>query len=271
MNTSGGDSGLPRNGERRDAAARTRRAMGCAAKLSVAASLVGLACGVASSPWLRVEQVVVRCSDLDVAQEAAAAARVKPGATLVTAPLWRLSREIGACPRVKRVTVRRRWQHALDVDVVPREPAVAVVAESGCVLADEAGVCIRRVRARPTDLPVVRGPGLDGIGPGDTVSRARMALAWQCLEWAERLPALGRISVDISAPQRVCVYSGDGTKGIIGRPTDLGRKLACFAAALEHLRERGWRAQYVDVQDIRVGALWRPALHPQALPSSGEA
>jgi hypothetical protein len=234
------------------------------------AVVVGLAYGVASSPWLRIEEVTIRCPEPDVAQEAAAAAHIVPEATLVTVPVWELRRQIGSCPRVKRIVVQRRWQHALDITVVPRQPAVALVAESDCLLADEDGVCIRRVRERPDDLPVVRGLVLDGIGPGDTVPPARMTVAWQCLEWAETLPALGRLTVDVSVPQRICVYSGDGTKGIIGRPTDLGRKLACFAAALQYLREHGWRAQYVDVQDLRVGALWRPAPGSRP-PSSGEA
>ncbi|MGD8239763.1 MAG: FtsQ-type POTRA domain-containing protein, partial [Armatimonadota bacterium] len=211
------------------------------------AATVGCAYGVASSPWLRIERVTIRCPDPDVAQEAAAAARIAPDATLVTVPAWRLRRDIGSCPRVKRATVQRRWQHALDIIVVPRQPAVALVAQSDCVLADEDGVCIRRVPERPAHLPVVRGPVVADIAPGDIVSRARMATAWECLQWTERLPVLGTVSVDISVPQRICVYADDGTKGIIGRPTDLGRKLACFAAALQHLRVRGLRARYVDV------------------------
>ncbi len=271
MDTSGADSGLTRNGERCAAAATSRRAWWRAVGLVGLAIVAGILYGLASSPWLRIERVVVRCADPDVAREAADAADIGPDATLVTVPVRKLKRKIGACPRVKSVALTRRWQHTLDITVTPREPAVVLAAKGDCVLVDEDCVCIRRVRERPPDLPVVRGTALDGIAPGDTVSRTRLAVAWQCLEWAERLPALGRLSVDISVPQRICVYAGDGTKGILGRPTDLGRKLACFAATLQHLRERGWRAQYVDVQDVRVGARWYPAPDSPAPPSSAGA
>lgn len=268
MSSSRADPRPMRNGERCDAAARKRRGAWRTLELLALAAVAGVAYGVASSPWLRIERVTVRSADVDVAREAASAMRIAPDATLLTARLGKLRQQIEACPRVKDVVVRRRWRHELDVLVMPRRPVVGLMAGADCLLADEEGVCLRRVKEKPADLPLVRGLALDGIGPGDIVSRAGMATAWQCIRWGEKLPALGRISVDVSIPQRVCVWSGDGTKGIIGRPADLGRKLACFAATLQYLQERGWRARYVDVQDVKVGAIWRPAPNSHAPPSS---
>ena len=237
---------------------RPRGAYRLAFWLILASAAISLAAGIAASPYFAVTRVEVRCALPAVGREVAQAVRVPARATIFTVRAARLQRQVEACPRAKRIQVGRRWRHTLVVTVLPREPACGIQTSEGWLLSDLEGVCIERSHLAPPSLPRVRGMALARAEPGDRIEGPRMDLAAECVAWAQRLPALRQMTVDVSSLDRVTVVTPGGTRGILGDRQDLGRKLARFAAALEHFRAKGLQAEYVDIRRLDVPIVWKP-------------
>ena len=242
------------------AQARAAKAAGRGAKLLIAASILGgLLYGLGSSPLFRIERVRIRCADRLAAVDAARAVRLVPGETTVTVRTHRLRERLVACPRVRDAVVTRRFPHTLEIAVEPREAAAALVMPGGCMLADRDGVCISEAPEPPADLPCIRGIPVTGVRPGDRVVGPRMRAALECVQWAGRLGALGRVTVDVSTMEHVRVWTASGTPCLLGHAKDLGVKMASVAATVEFLRGRDVRARFVDVRDPDGPIVWEPA------------
>jgi len=237
---------------------RALRASRVAGRLVLLSFLAGLLYGVASSRMFRIENVAVRCSRDVVGQEAARALTIAPNTTTLTLRTSTLRRQLQGCPRVADVHISRHLPHSLVIIVEPREPAVAVRTPHGWFLADRQAICIERAASAPPRLPRVEGIPVLDPNPGDRLAGPRVKAAWQAVGCAEHFPALDQLTIDVSSLDHVLVFTPSGTKGIIGRPLDLGAKLARFAAAVESFREKGWRAEYVDVRRLDVPPVWKP-------------
>lgn len=258
-------AGRARQQERR----RALRAGRLALRLVSLSILAGLLYGLAASPLFRIESVAVRCSREVVGQEAVRALSIPAHATTLTLSARSLRRQLEACPRVARVHVARRLPHGLVITVLPREPAVAVRTAHGWFLADVQAICIEHVPTPPPRLPRVKGIPVLDLNPGDRLAGPRVKAAWQAIHYAQHFPVLDQLTVDVSSLDRILVFTPGGTKGIIGRPLDLGTKLARFAAAVESFREKGWRAEYVDLRRVEVPPVWKPV--PGHAPAPGRS
>lgn len=256
--------GRARQQERR----RALRAGRWALRLVLSSLGLGLLYGLMSSAWFRIDSVAVRCQREAVGREAARALSIPPGATTLTLRDSTVRRQLQSCPRVARVHVARHLPHAIVITVEPREPAMAVLTPTAWFLADRDAICIERVASAPPRLPRVKGIPVLDLRPGDRLAGPRVEAAWQAIRCAQRFPALDQLTVDVSSLEHIVVFSPGGTKGILGRPLDLGTKLARFAAALESFREQGWRAEYVDVRRVDLPAVWKP-LPGHAPPAAG--
>ncbi len=104
-------------------------------------------------------------------------AALRPGSSIFDADLEAVRRRVASHPRIKRVRVRRRPPHFLQVDILERRPA-ALLARRGPLAVDGEGVVLGRpVKASARCLPLIEGLASSRLRPGDTVRDAGFARA----------------------------------------------------------------------------------------------
>lgn len=110
-------------------------------------------------------------------EEVVRLAALRPGSSIFDADLEAVRRRVASHPWIKRVRVRRRPPHLLQVEVLERRPA-ALLAGRAPLMVDAEGVVLGgAVEASARCLPLIEGLASGRLRPGDTVREAGFARA----------------------------------------------------------------------------------------------
>lgn len=144
-------------------AARTRRLRRRARRVwvwpaAVLALVVAVVVTLWWSPAFVVQKVTVTGVDADMATGAEQRAGVTPGEPLARVDTDAVAARVEEDLRVDRAAVSRDWPSGVAIDVVLREPAMAIeqTGSSSVQLADSSGVVYDKVLEPPSDLMLVR-------------------------------------------------------------------------------------------------------------------
>jgi cell division protein FtsQ len=191
--------------------------------------------GLALTPALDVDHVVVTGASHSGSDSIVAATGIERGDPLLTAHLGRAAHRVAALPWVQSVDVRRGWPGTVHIDVVERAVAAAVPAKGGAwILLDESG----------RQLAVGANPGagvlhveVAPVAPrlGSTVAPGADA----SLQFAASVPATLRDRLLSLRPApggqvegRVILRDGGKATILLGRPTQTAAKWLALLSVL---------------------------------------
>ena len=223
----------------------------------VVASLA--ACGgIAITPALDVDHVVVTGATRSGGDAVAAATGVHRGDPLVTAHLGRAAHRVAALPWVQSVDVHRGWPGTLRVDVVERHATAAVPAKAGgWILLDASG---RQLAVAPDPGPAVLHVEVTPLVPRLGTNIASGADA--TLRMAASAPAVlhDRLLSLKPAPGgevegRVILRNGAKATILLGQPTQAAAKWLALLSVLDDTEPA--RLDRIDVRVPSAPALTR--------------
>jgi cell division protein FtsQ len=209
--------------ERRGRRSRVLRRLGWV--LAAVAPFVLAGWVLLGSSWLVVDKVVVSGQHRLTAQQVLTAAHVELGTPLARVDTGAVAARVRALGPVASVSVSRGWPGTLKVEVVEREPVVAVGAGKSWTLFDGTGARLGTTPAVPAGL--VR---LDVAHPGPDDAPTRAALAV-----LQGLPKPNRaLVVEVRAPsvEQVGLVLRDGRRVVWGGTSDGASKAAALTALL---------------------------------------
>ena len=220
-----------------------------------AALVIGL---LATIPWqaLRHRYAVltgVRVTGLrylDVARVRRAAA-VKVGQDLFTLDLSGVRQRVLMDPRIERVEVRSMGLRGLEVRVVERVPALAVVHGEPWEI-DTAGVLLEPLQPGVVaDVPLLTGADFSAYPPGSQIHtpQVQRGLAWAAVLGDNALRLAGQVSeVDVVQERttRLVLMNGILVLGPAWPVTT--RQLSGLRTTLADLEKRGMRPREIDVR-----------------------
>ncbi len=173
-----------------------------------------------SGPWLadalRIKEVLVIGTRHVTRAEVLARLQLDKHATLYDLDVKPLVERLRALPWVKDVTLTRVPLHALEVEIVERQPAGVVQGVHANVLVDEEGVILKWI-GQTTDeaLPVITGVDIKRLSQPDSRERRTVREAFELAALIE--PLEGRqVRVDGSNPFNLVVAVND-TRVSFGR------------------------------------------------------
>ena len=194
--------------------------------LSAAAAL-GI--GLIRSPLMAIDSVVVSGASLVDEKVILDAAGVPIGSPLLDLPLEVTAARVESVPEIRSAVVTRSFTGIVQIEVVEREPTMAIRSNDGFVLIDDDG---RQVRTSPLApdgfLPVV---GLEATGvPGDPAPPGSTAV----------LRLMGEITPPVRAAVSEVIVSGDqlalrlveGGRVVLGDDEDLNAKVVSLETLL---------------------------------------
>lgn len=200
-----------------------------------------LAGGVAASPVLDVDTVVVEGLPRGRTREVRAEAGIHRGEAMLGLDDGAAASRIEDLPWVRSASVRRSWPGRVVIDVQERTPVAALAGAGRWMLVDGDGRRLASVRKPPSGSVVIEGVGAQGE-PGTRVDR-RTAGA---VELSRRLPPavrfrLPRVQVDPDGRLEVALRIEDerDAVAVFGRPEQLRDKVLALASVLESVDLRG--------------------------------
>ena len=201
---------------------------------AVAATAVG-AWGVAMTPLLDVDRVVVTGATQTGAQAVQLATHVHHGDPMITLHLGAAAQRVAALPWVRTVDVTRTWPGTVRVHIVERVPAAATPARTGWVLVDADGRELATVPSPPAGLLHVELPPINAE-PGKSVGAdARQALTLAATippSLRSRIVAL-RPAGDGSIDGTVVLRNGAQANLLLGAPAQADAKWLAVLTVLD--------------------------------------
>lgn len=213
---------------------RLRAALPWLTTAGVLAVLTAAAALVYATPLFGVAEVRVAGARLVTPQQVRDAARVAPGTPLVRVDLAAVRRRVGRLAPVYRVTVTRKWPHALLVRVVERTAVATVPVHDRYAVIDRTGTVFAEAAQPPAGLPVVK---LATPGGGDASTRAALSVL-AALPPALREPMAALVA---DAPARIRLQLRDGREIVWGDATQNEAKVRVALTLLAR------NAQVLDV------------------------
>ncbi|MES0833554.1 cell division protein FtsQ/DivIB [Nocardiopsis tropica] len=215
----------------------------------VALLVVALVCVVTwvllGSRLLVVRDVAVTGLDRMSPQEVVSAVDVATGTPLVRVDLDRSRARAESLPLVEEATVRRGWPATLEVEVVERQPVLAVPVGEEYRLVDGDGVRIEDSKTRPGTHPVVR---VTGEVEGNEAVRA----AADIVEAAPDSLIAQIQLIDATDPGAITIALGNGSTVEWGTPEGTADKSDVLRVLLrEHPPEEG-RVYDVGTPDLAI-------------------
>lgn len=178
------------------------------------------------SPLLRLTGVTVEGTSRLTSSDVLAAARVRLGGSLLSAPVGAVQTRVAALPAVASVVVRRSWPHRLVVDVSERRPvAVVGTADGRAELLDGTGTAFATVDATPGGL-------LDLRVAAPALGRSTPAAVAALDVWAAIPASLRRATRSVAAatPDAVVLTLAGGAQVVWGSAGETSAKLTALAA-----------------------------------------
>jgi cell division protein FtsQ len=177
------------------------------------------------SSWLVVHKVVVKGQHRLTAQQVLAAANVPLGTPLARLDTGAIAARVRALGPVASVSVSRGWPSTVEVEVVEREPVVAVGSGKTWTLFDGTGTRLGSATAVPAGL--VR---LDVAHPGPADAPTLAALS--VLRSLPRPLRVLVVAVRAPSTEQVGLVLKDGRRVVWGGTSDGPAKAAALTALL---------------------------------------
>lgn len=205
------------------------------------AAVAGLA-GVAMTPLLDVDRIVVEGAPRSGAAAVRAASAIPAGEPMVTADLGAAADAVARLPWVRSAEVRRRWPGTVVVDVVERTPVAAVpAAGEGWTLLDADGrQLVVEIAPAPEIVRIEVPPRSPSLG-ATADERPRSVL-----QLAATLPAAlhGRLvalrpAEGGAVEGTVVLRDGRSARVLFGRPDQVQAKWIALATVLDSVEPAG--------------------------------
>lgn len=201
------------------------------------AILAGGCWALLGSSVLVVRHVDVTGNRLVTAAQVRQAARIKPGAPLLTVNTGAAARRIERLAPVLSATVHRSWPDTIVITVRERTPVFAVVAAGRYQLVDPYGVTVRWASRRPPALPLLSAP--------PAALRGSPAVHAAAIVFRELSPVLRKrlTSVSAASASSVTLHLTGRVTVLWGGTGNAAQKLAELAMLLRT------HARYYDISD----------------------
>ncbi len=205
------------------------------------------------TPWLSLfdlREIVVSGNCYVSAQEIGRTSGFIQGENLLTAPVGRAARRLGALPWVESVSIHRILPHTLGIVIQERTP-VAVIKGSGAPptfwLLATGGIIVQAVSGTSLELPTVNGVALSGEQPGARVADPRVAQTLSVLA-SKQLDGKGLRQIDFSDPTDVTLHGGGDLVIQLGPLDGISSRIDELAALLDTIDLSKYRSI-----DMRIG------------------
>ncbi|WP_040685034.1 cell division protein FtsQ/DivIB [Nocardiopsis halotolerans] len=215
----------------------------------VALLVVALVCVVTwlllGSRLLVVREVAVTGLERVSSEEVVAAVDVATGTPLIRVDLDQSEERAESLTLVESATVTRGWPATLEVEVVERQPVVAIRVGEDYRLVDEDGVRIEDAPSRPDSCPLVRVTG--EIEGNEAVSAAA--------DIVERAPdsLISRIQlIDATEPEAITVELDDGSLVEWGSPEGTDQKSDVLRVLMREHPPQEDRVYDVSTPDLAI-------------------
>ena len=192
-----------------------------------AAAAIGI--GLIRSPLMAIDSVAVSGASFVDEQVILDAAGVPIGSPLLDLPLEVTAARVESVPEIRSATVTRSFSGVVQIEVVEREPTMALRSNDGFVLVDDDGRQVRTAAIAPDGfLPVI---GLEATGvPGDPAPPGSTAV----------LRLMGEITPPVRAAVSEVIVSGDqlalrlidGGRVVLGDDEQLNAKVVSLETLL---------------------------------------
>lgn len=220
--------------QRRQGRRRLRRLLAVLGVVAAGAAAVG----IALSPLLDVDRVVVRGATRSGPAAVDTAAGIDRGQPLATVDVDAAQAAVEAMPWVSAATVERSWPGTVAISVAERQPVAAVSTDDG----RWALVDARRRQLAVVGADEIAGlPRVEGLAPAAAAGSELGPDAAGALELARHFPeamasATYRVVVDTDGSIEV-VMTPSGAPEVrarFGRPDRLADKVVALASLLDH-------------------------------------
>jgi cell division protein FtsQ len=210
--------------ERHDRRSRVLRRLGWV--LAAVAPFVLAGWVLLGSSWLVVDKVVVSGQHRLTTQQVLVAAHVELGTPLARVDTGAVASRVRALGPVASVSVSRGWPGTLKVEVVEREPVVAVGSGKSWTLYDGTGTQLGSALAVPAGLVRLDVPH---PGPDDAITKAALTVL-------QGLPKPIRalvVEVQARSTEQVGLVLRDRRRVVWGGTSDGAAKAAALTALLK--------------------------------------
>ncbi|MFH2013065.1 MAG: FtsQ-type POTRA domain-containing protein [Pseudomonadota bacterium] len=203
-----------------------------------------------SSPYFRLEQIVVsgenRISEIEVLN----LARIDKGSNILEIDLAKVSDRIEQHPWVQKAFVKRELPKKIIINVTERVP-VAMINLNRLYLVDKNGIIFKEIGPGDIfDVPVLTGLESQDLSANESVSRNLIGNALAIIDEVKKRGTLG---VDQISEINMDPYAGltiytleDGTQIKLGFD-DYGKKLDYLKKVVTDIHERGEKAEYINL------------------------
>lgn len=234
--------------ERRQKVIRVKQAgVAALALLAVVGVIWGLV-AIYTSPIFRIERVVVTGNDHLTQESVVSSAAVPADATLVRVPISAIEKRLKANPWVKSAKVSKDYPNALNIEIVEREPALAVDAGGKNIwVVSKDGFWLGLRSAEDTGLvSVIDVPKIEPRA-GRAVRTPELKNAVDVF-WgiSAELRAMVRV-VSASSVGKTALHTRDDVEVFIGEATDLKAK---DRIAREILAREAGKVVYINVRVV---------------------
>jgi cell division protein FtsQ len=206
------------------------------------------------SPYLAIDEIVVRGQRRADTQAALDRAGIAEGMPVVTVRTERVERELRADPWVRDAAVAIGFPHVVEIDILEHDPFAAVSTGSGWRVVAADGKVLDEVAEAPAGLATVEGAPVVEAGALYTDAATLGALEF-----------IGAVTPALRPRTRVAEVSGelwaylDGYSARLGTAREMAEKGAVVSALVGDGVDEGWT--------IDVVAPGRPALVPPPAPA----
>lgn len=208
--------------------------------------IVGLLIGLAASPALEVDRIIIVAPSAELGEDVRQQLRVPPGASILLYPLAQITQDVRRAYRIKDIAVDRVSPHQIQIKVTARTPFVALSESESYLIVSREGVCLQRV-PEPGKLPVVTGLAPQPMEPGGVVDAQRLQWAAEIIAGATKVGLREGLQVDLSQLNQISVKEPGGLQATLGNVNHLTRKMTILGRLLDQLRAENKQVISIDL------------------------
>ncbi|GAV25746.1 cell division protein FtsQ [Carboxydothermus islandicus] len=199
------------------------------------------------SSFFDLKKIDIRCAEQNKGEYAKAVISLK-GVNLFAINDKEIEDKLLAYPKVKTVSIKRKYPDTLVIFVNERRPFIALPQNNQkvAVLADDFTV-IDLIDPGSLDLPVVVGFEGNTLKPGEKVSAEKLEPIKRYLQAMnlEQKELLSTFKYD--SEEGVVGYTKNGVKLIFGDDRDVQQKLIIALGLFQELGNKGKKIEYINV------------------------
>lgn len=162
-----------------------------------------------------------------------------------------IAERLRAYPLIREARVEKIFPSSLRIEVKERVPVAVLPKEGYFVEVDEEGVAIAFIdRIAEDSLPIITGIDTSALVLGSNVGNPGLVGALHIIKNLREDVRRELSEVNLTNPADIRIYTLDGLKIYVGQAEDLVKKVRLLESLLLNLRERGVKAEYIDVRYV---------------------